>query len=238
MRWTFIIICCVFAFFIAVLRHWGLRRLFLLRTVWTNALLERIRQQLSGRIECFVELDKYFSRAYFQKNEIILNSFAKLVHAKTQESVKVIVTETGENPDDMVDVDPRYRARADIVEVIEHIVDEKDSAQHLLERYLLDSDNRVRANAIKALARYNPQRAAVLLEEMSLSRDSWARMSAAWACGEAANPLAGEILLRLVYDENTLVRKRAFMSVKRMLALHFNLPEQLRRRLQEALASV
>lgn len=112
------------------------------------------------------------------------------------------------------DCNPYIRARG--VEVLgEELVNEKDCTvvERLLVPFLEDKNNRVRANAVKALYSHNKELAMRTLRKMVQDRDSWMRLSAAWVLGEIGGPEATKILLTLIEDPDYKVQKRVLKSL-------------------------
>lgn len=133
------------------------------------------------------------------------------------ETKKVIVERPGGGREIVTDINPHIRARADGVELIETTIDDAEIGQRLLNPFLGDKDSRVRANAGKALYKYNKEKAMVVLTEMCKSNDQWMRLSGAWALGEVGSQSAAEILLSLLQDPWEFVRKRAAKSLEKIL---------------------
>ncbi|MFB0525861.1 MAG: HEAT repeat domain-containing protein, partial [bacterium] len=97
-----------------------------------------------------------------------------------------------------------------------------------------DRDSRVRANAGKALYKYNKERGMVVLTEMCKSDDQWMRLSGAWAMGEIGSQSAAEILLSLLQDSWEFVRERAAKSLEKILTQK---KEEIEKTLLEAIKS-
>ena len=133
------------------------------------------------------------------------------------ETKKVIVEMPGGGRQIITDINPHIRARADGVELIESTVDDPKVGERLLKPFLEDRDSRVRANAGKALYKYNKEKAMVVLTEMCKSSDQWMRLSGAWALGEIGSQSAAEILLSLLKDSWEFVKKRAVKSLEKIL---------------------
>ena len=133
------------------------------------------------------------------------------------ETRKVVVEKPGGGREIITDINPHIRARADGVELIETTVDDPKVGERLLKPFLEDRDSRVRANAGKALYKYNKEKAMVVLTEMCKSDDQWMRLSGAWALGEIGSQSAAEILLSLLKDSWEFVKKRAVKSLEKIL---------------------
>ncbi len=116
---------------------------------------------------------------------------------------------------------PNSHVRAKGVEVLEAqlIGDNQDSetAEQLLAPFLDDNNNRVKANAIKALYRYNRERSVKMIEEMVLSEDKWSRMSGVWVMGEVEDLEGISLLLNVVSTEKEeKVKKRILRTLKKI----------------------
>ena len=133
------------------------------------------------------------------------------------ETKKVVVEMPGGGRQIITDINPHIRARADGVELIESTVDDPKVGERLLKPFLEDRDSRVRANAGKALYKYNKEKAMVVLTEMCKSSDQWMRLSGAWALGEIGSQSAAESLLSLLQDSWEFVRERAAKSLEKIL---------------------
>jgi len=151
------------------------------------------------------------------------------------ETKKVVVEMPGGGRQIITDINPHIRARADGVELIESTVDDPKVGERLLKPFLEDRDSRVRANAGKALYKYNKEKAMVVLTEMCKSSDQWMRLSGAWALGEIGSQSAAEILLSLLQDSWEFVRKRAAKSLEKIVTQK---KEGIERTLLERIESV
>ncbi|HUW22504.1 MAG TPA: HEAT repeat domain-containing protein [bacterium] len=151
------------------------------------------------------------------------------------ETKKVIVEMPGGGRQIITDINPHIRARADGVELIESTVDDPKVGERLLKPFLEDRDSRVRANAGKALYKYNKEKAMVVLTEMCKSSDQWMRLSGAWALGEIGSQSAAEILLSLLQDSWEFVRERAAKSLEKILTQK---KKEIERTLLERIESV
>ncbi len=149
--------------------------------------------------------------------ERTLDLLEKMSGTLRGETKKVIVEMPGGGRQIITDINPHIRARADGVELIESTVDDPKVGERLLKPFLEDRDSRVRANAGKALYKYNKEKAMVVLTEMCKSSDQWMRLSGAWALGEIGSQSAAEILLSLLKDSWEFVRKRAAKSLEKIL---------------------
>ncbi|MBA7540533.1 hypothetical protein ES705_32832 [subsurface metagenome] len=149
--------------------------------------------------------------------ERTLELLEKLTGALRGETRKVVVEKPGGGRGIITDINPHIRARADGVELIETTVDDPEVGGRLLKPFLEDRDSRVRANAGKALYKFNKEKAMVMLTEMCKSDDQWMRLSGAWAMGEIGSQTAAEILLSLLQDSWEFVRERAAKSLEKIL---------------------
>ncbi len=116
---------------------------------------------------------------------------------------------------------PNSHVRAKGVEVLEAqlIGDNQDSetAEQLLAPFLDDNNNRVKANAVKALYRYNRKKSMEMIEEMVLSKDKWFRMSGVWIMGEVEALEGISLLLNVVSTEKEeKVKKRILRTLKKI----------------------
>ena len=107
--------------------------------------------------------------------------------------------------------------RADSIETIAGVFQDSKLAPEMLKPFLNDPNNRVRANAAKALYPYNPRLALDTLQQMGKDSDKWFRISAAWALGEIATPESGEVLQMLLDDPDDDVKNRVRHSIHKIL---------------------
>jgi tetratricopeptide (TPR) repeat protein len=119
---------------------------------------------------------------------------------------------------------PNPHIRAKGIEVIEaELVEEDDAtqakvvAEKLLQPFLEDADNRVRANAAKALFKYNKKAALETLIKMFLDENKWMKTSAAWALGELPSEEAAGILLQHADDPDEHCKSKVVDSLKKLL---------------------
>ncbi|RLD18342.1 MAG: hypothetical protein DRI36_01665 [Caldiserica bacterium] len=136
--------------------------------------------------------------------------------------------------------DPNPRVRARGIEIMEaelvEGVEDKEVIEKLLEPFLEDKNNRVRANACKALYKINPERALEELIKMSKSGDKWMRVSSAWCFGEICDLRGVPVLEELTKDEDDHVRKRALISLYRIRNLkEKDLSKELKDKLDEVI---
>jgi len=136
------------------------------------------------------------------------------------------------------DTNPHVRAKG--IEVIEaELVKEMDPevAAKLLTPFLGDPDNRVRANAAKALYDFDKERALDTLREMAESDDKWMRVSAAWAFGEIGSVDTIEYLLKLSEDSEYHVKRRAIKALATILHSKGEfLPDEVKQRISTSLS--
>jgi tetratricopeptide (TPR) repeat protein len=145
-----------------------------------------------------------------EQNIALASGQAKLMLGEPTAAGKDTITAR----DMMQDSNPHVRARG--VEVIEaELVKEMDPevAIKLLMPFLQDSDNRVKANAAKALYNFDKARAMDTLNEMVENSDKWMRVSAAWAFGEISTADVINPLLELANDPEYHVKRRAIKSL-------------------------
>ena len=131
-------------------------------------------------------------------------------------SPRLMLTQSSSTRQLIEDPNPLIRAKG--VEVIEaELVEEKDSevAERLLAPFLQDENNRVRANAAKAMYKYKPDVALKVLREMIDAADKWMRVSAVWALGEIGSDDGAQILLDLRDDPEYHVRRRVYKSLQK-----------------------
>ncbi len=154
-----------------------------------------------------------------QHQERILNMMQQQSLALSQgggASPRLMLTQSSSTRQLIEDPNPLIRAKG--VEVIEaELVEEKDSevAERLLAPFLQDENNRVRANAAKAMYKYKPDVALKVLREMIDAADKWMRVSAVWALGEIGSDDGAQILLDLRDDPEYHVRRRVYKSLQK-----------------------
>jgi len=111
----------------------------------------------------------------------------------------------------ITDIDPIIREKARRIELIEEeLKTENDPtvATTFFLPYLDDVNNRVRANAAKALYRHNKKLALVTFKFMLLSVNKWMRSSAVWALGELAEEDTVSLIKTLKNEKETCVIKQ------------------------------
>ncbi len=139
---------------------------------------------------------------------------------------KLLLTQTasGEkvSTKDMLD-HPNAHIRAHGVEMLEkelNVQGDPMVAAKLLLPHLRDPNNRVKANAAKAIYKYNSSVAISALEEMFRSKDRWQQSSAAWALGEIGDVESAVLLLKYIDILEPHSRYRATKSLEIILKNH------------------
>lgn len=114
----------------------------------------------------------------------------------------------------LAESDPRIRANA--IEALWG--SQSPEAQVLLRFALADGNNRVVGNALLGL--YLAGDCAVIpdIVKMASSEQPLFRSTAAWVMGETGDPRFTEVLVRMLVEQNPVVRKRAFAAVGRIKA--------------------
>ncbi|MFH1957642.1 MAG: HEAT repeat domain-containing protein [bacterium] len=130
-------------------------------------------------------------------------------------------------------VDNTPRIRADTVELIADMFKDSPIMEDLLEPYLHDRNNRVLANACRALFPYNRRRALDILRDMALTDDVWMRLSAAWTCGELGVSECVKILVPLLSDTSSHVRARALTSFENLKKKAVEIPLEVEEKIRE-----
>lgn len=164
-----------------------------------------------------VEFRQRVEKILLVNQERILALLEKLSGSFVGETKKIVVETAGGGRQIITDINPHVRARADGVELIEATVDDPEVGERLLKPFLEDKESRIRANAGKALYKFNKEKAMVILTDMCKSPDQWMRLSGAWALGEIGSPTAAEILLSLLQDPWEFVRERAVKSLEKIV---------------------
>ena len=112
------------------------------------------------------------------------------------------------------DINPAPRLTADMIELAEVLITKPRDAVKFITPYLDHPNNRVRANAAKAIYKYKPAAAIKTLSKMAESEDRWQRLSAVWACGQIGKPDAIRILKKLAEDGDIGVALAAEKAMK------------------------
>ncbi len=121
-------------------------------------------------------------------------------------------------------IDDKARVRADTVEIISEMFKDSPIIEDMLEPYLHDTNNRVLANACKALFPHNRRRALEIVRRMAAEDNVWMRLSAAWVCGEMGVSECVKILTPLLNDTSEHVKKRAVISFEKLKEKGIEIP--------------
>jgi len=196
---------------------------------------KRWKEERAGQEEFHQRVEKIL----LKDQERILGLLEKQSRPFIGETKKIVVETPGGGRQIITDINPHIRARADGVELIEATIDDPEVGERLLKPFLEDRESRIRANAGKALYKFNKEKAMVVLTEMCKSDDQWMRLSGAWALGEIGSQTAAEILLSLLQDSWEFVRKRAAKSLEKIVTqkreeIEGNLLERIMSALKEA----
>jgi hypothetical protein len=109
---------------------------------------------------------------------------------------------------------PDARVRANVLEALADVGQERTWIPQILLDSLNDPDGRAAANAAIGLYRLGLEDTAIAgLTEMAASKDPSIRRSAAWAMGQVPNGQLFEVLNRLRSDSNERVRRHALKSL-------------------------
>jgi len=130
-------------------------------------------------------------------------------------------------------VDDKARVRADTVEIIAEMFKDSPIIEDMLEPYLHDMNNRVLANACKALFPHNRRRALEIVRRMAAEDNVWMRLSAAWVCGELATSECVKILTPLLNDTSQHVRKRTVLSFEKLKEKGIEIPIAVAEKIDE-----
>lgn len=112
------------------------------------------------------------------------------------------------------EADPRIRANA--IECLWGV--ESPEAQMLLRFAVADSDNRVVGNALFGLYQIGDCSVIPAVVKMAGDESPLLRLTAAWVMGETGDPRFTEIVVRMMVDPDTTVRKNAFAALGRIKA--------------------
>jgi len=212
--------------------------IFLIFIIFTHSdrRFERRWKEERGRQD---EFHQRVEKILLKDQERILGLLEKQSRPFIGETKKIVVETPGGGRQIITDINPHIRARADGVELIEATIDDPEVGERLLKPFLEDRESRIRANAGKALYKFNKEKAMVVLTEMCKSDDQWMRLSGAWALGEIGSQTAAEILLSLLQDSWEFVRKRAAKSLEKIVTqkreeIEGNLLERIMSALKEA----
>ncbi|MBU3955089.1 HEAT repeat domain-containing protein, partial [bacterium] len=120
----------------------------------------------------------------------------------------------------ITDIDPIIREKARRIELIEEELkteNDPNIATTFFLPYLDDINNRVRANAAKALYRHNKRLALVTFKNMISSADEWMRSSAVWALGEIADDETVGLITLLKNEKKLRVRGQIKATLDKLL---------------------
>ncbi len=171
--------------------------------------------------------------------ERVLSMMEEQSKASAQETVKMAIARPDGTTEIRTDINPHIRARANGVELIEETIDDPETGERLIEPFLSDVDSRVRANAGKAMYKFNKEKAMVVISRMCGSTDAWMRLSGAWAMGEIGNDIAINALIPMLEDLRDFVVKRAISSLENILKakgsqLEEEMVQKIKRRIKDA----
>jgi hypothetical protein len=110
------------------------------------------------------------------------------------------------------EADPRIRANA--IEALWGVASHE--AQVVLRFALADGNNRVVGNALLGLHLVGDCSAIPEIVKLARSEAPLSRATAAWVMGETGDPRFTEILVRMLVESNTTVRKTAFVALRRI----------------------
>jgi HEAT repeat protein len=128
--------------------------------------------------------------------------------------------------DVLSDTDNRVRANA--VECILGLKDQREFLDRLIEMARNDRNNRVRANAAMVVAKYNPEIAADVAEQMIQSSDVLMRSSGAWLMGLIKSKKFNNQLLELLRTEKEeVVLNQVVRTLAKISRDQFPLSEQV-----------
>lgn len=105
------------------------------------------------------------------------------------------------------------RVRANTIEAIEKA---GVLAKDLLKDYLSDINNRVRANAAKAIARSDPEAAITTLKNMLKEENPLMKASALWALGELRLPEHSPLVVSFADHPDEIVRRNAHRALEKI----------------------
>ncbi|OGF46686.1 MAG: hypothetical protein A2452_05155 [Candidatus Firestonebacteria bacterium RIFOXYC2_FULL_39_67] len=140
--------------------------------------------------------------------------------------------------------DPNPRVKAKAIEIVDaQMISEKenpDVAEKILKEFLEDKNNRVRANAAKALFRYKPEMALETIKEMFKSNDKWMQISAAWVLGEleGSNEAAEILLDNIGALEESHYKQRVIKSLTKLNQSENSLPDETQKKIKKAIEKI
>ncbi|PKL50952.1 MAG: hypothetical protein CVV42_01235 [Candidatus Riflebacteria bacterium HGW-Riflebacteria-2] len=106
------------------------------------------------------------------------------------------------------------RLRANSIEAVGDLALPPDDIKKRVEEHLHDPNNRIRANAILALAKLEPEKIKPELQEMVNSNDVQLRRSAAFILGMIPSDEYHDLGAALIADKSEVVRKRMIQSLR------------------------
>ncbi|HAE37084.1 MAG TPA: hypothetical protein DCG57_00415 [Candidatus Riflebacteria bacterium] len=106
------------------------------------------------------------------------------------------------------------RLRANSIEAIGNLSLTPDEIKGRVEEHLHDPNNRIRANAILAIAKLEPEKIKPEIQEMVASNDVQLRRSAAFILGMIPSGEYHDLGAALVADKSEVVRKRMIQSLR------------------------
>lgn len=201
----------------------------IVQTLGSKGEYQSIIQNQKEIMNCLARLPEETSMMKLQNAEII-RLIERLTKGASSSNIEL--------PDDsaragITGVDNTPRIRADTVELIADMFKDSSIAEDLLEPYLHDNNNRVLANACKALFPYNRRRALNILRDMASTDDVWMRLSAAWACSEIGVSECVKILTPLLSDTSLHVRRRSLTSFDSLKRKGVEIPLEVEEKIQE-----
>ncbi|MCD6423681.1 MAG: HEAT repeat domain-containing protein, partial [Elusimicrobia bacterium] len=158
-----------------------------------------------------------------QAQERILSMMQQQQIALAQGKMQLQLTHNPQQPgyvtpkEMLNDANPRVRAKG--IEIIEAELENVDSsvAEKILEPFLNDRDNRVRANACKVLYKHNPEKAFEKIKEMLNDGDRWMKISAAWVLGEIKDARGIDLLLNNLDTSEYHLKRMVLKSLKKIV---------------------
>ena len=106
------------------------------------------------------------------------------------------------------------RLRANSIEAVGDLALPPDDIKRRVEEHLHDPNNRIRANAILAIAKLEPEKIKPEIQEMVASNDVQLRRSAAFILGMIPSDEYHDLGAALIADKSEVVRKRMIQSLR------------------------
>ncbi|KAF1083186.1 MAG: hypothetical protein GQF41_0953 [Candidatus Rifleibacterium amylolyticum] len=106
------------------------------------------------------------------------------------------------------------RLRANSIEAVGDLTLPPDEIKKRVEEHLHDPNNRIRANAILAIAKLEPEKIKPEIQEMVASNDVQLRRSAAFILGMIPSDEYHDLGAALIADKSEVVRKRMIQSLR------------------------